>query len=325
STAAPTAVAVADLPEVIEAEQLLAIENYEAAISRLTRVYTNYRDDPQAALRLAAAYLRWGEATLARSQGNPALVSTALDRFSSGLAVAPIGEVFDTLQHQVELATAYVAAATILDEIAFTPEAERVPEVIAGQLSTAETELAAVAAAAPAYPGLATLKARALFYHAELWIRQANNSELSEAERLEHLATAAGQCEQASLLDPQLEQLAACLDAIAAGQRAIAASRTPTPQPAQAGRLAVQRLNQDEDPTCIAMQITGIRAEGWSFTLDGTNLVGRFDGAGNARLCGLTARQEGNMRVRTANGRTVSGGILPARGGDIFRGQWLSQ
>ncbi len=96
----------------------------------------------------------------------------------------------------------------------------------------------------------------------------------------------------------------------------------PTPTPRRE-YLWVRRLNGNDDPTCISMQIIGINAAGWSFRVDGMNLIGTFDNAGNARLCGLAPEQEVTITVYNQNGQVVPGGRgVPARGRDIMIGEW---
>jgi|GEM_PF-1659924 len=96
----------------------------------------------------------------------------------------------------------------------------------------------------------------------------------------------------------------------------------PTPVP-DTGKLWVRKLNEDDEPGCISMRIIGIKTQGWSFSVDGMNLVGRFDDAGNARLCGLGADQEVTISVRDQRGRVVPGGRgVPAKGRDIMLGTW---
>jgi hypothetical protein len=96
----------------------------------------------------------------------------------------------------------------------------------------------------------------------------------------------------------------------------------PTPTPRRE-YLWVRRLNGNDDPTCISMQIIGINAAGWSFRVDGMNLVGTFDNAGNARLCELAPEQEVTITVYNQNGQVVPGGRgVPARGRDIMIGEW---
>jgi hypothetical protein len=96
----------------------------------------------------------------------------------------------------------------------------------------------------------------------------------------------------------------------------------PTPAP-DAGKLWVRKLNEDDQPGCISMRITGVNTRGWSFGVDGMNLVGRFDNAGNARLCGLGPDQEVTISVRDRSGRIVPGGRgVPSKGRAIMLGTW---
>lgn len=99
---------------------------------------------------------------------------------------------------------------------------------------------------------------------------------------------------------------------------------TPTPRPTQEPpRLRVSKLNSNDSPNCFSMQIRGINATGWRMRVDGTNLSGTFDGAGNARICGLRNYQEGTYTIYDQAGQAVPGGRgIPVRGGDIMIGDW---
>lgn len=95
---------------------------------------------------------------------------------------------------------------------------------------------------------------------------------------------------------------------------------TATPNP---GRLFVYKLNEDDQPGCISMRIVRTNVSGWSFVVDGTSLRGRFDNAGNARLCGLGADQQVTISVLDRNGRIVPGGRgVPSKGRAIMIGEW---
>lgn len=95
---------------------------------------------------------------------------------------------------------------------------------------------------------------------------------------------------------------------------------TATPNP---GKLFVYKLNEDDQPGCISMRIVRTNVSGWSFVVDGTNLRGRFDNAGNARLCGLGPDQQVTISVLDRNGRVVPGGRgVPSKGRAIMIGEW---
>ena len=99
---------------------------------------------------------------------------------------------------------------------------------------------------------------------------------------------------------------------------------TATSAPAADNRaLRVALKNSDDDPKCISVQVRGIRTSGWVLKADGLKLSANFDGAGNARLCGLARQQEFTFSVFTAKGGAVAGGSgIPARGGNIFVADW---
>jgi ABC-type glycerol-3-phosphate transport system substrate-binding protein len=96
-----------------------------------------------------------------------------------------------------------------------------------------------------------------------------------------------------------------------------------TGQPTPAQRLRFVKLNENDDPSCISVGISGANTRGWTFRVDGMNLSGSFDSGGNARLCGLTPRQEVTLTVRNSNGQTVrGGGGVPSIGGAIMSAEW---
>jgi hypothetical protein len=103
-----------------------------------------------------------------------------------------------------------------------------------------------------------------------------------------------------------------------------ATPRPPTPAPtALSGRLRFTKLNENDEPGCISVQIRGISTRGWTFAMDGLRLSGRFDASGNARLCGLAPRQEGTLTVFNAQRQIVPGGRgIPTRGSAIMQASW---
>ena len=101
----------------------------------------------------------------------------------------------------------------------------------------------------------------------------------------------------------------------------VAPTATPVPTANRALRVALK--NSDDDSRCISMQISGIRTNGWVLKADGLKVSANFDGAGNARLCGLTRQQEFTFSVFDAKGGAVAGGRgIPARGSNIFVAEW---
>jgi hypothetical protein len=98
---------------------------------------------------------------------------------------------------------------------------------------------------------------------------------------------------------------------------------TVTSAPVVNRALRISLKNSDDTPRCISMQISGIRTNGWTLKADGLKLSANFDGAGNARLCGLKRQQEFTFSVFDAKGGAVAGGGgIPARGGNIFVAEW---
>ncbi len=99
---------------------------------------------------------------------------------------------------------------------------------------------------------------------------------------------------------------------------------TATPRPTrEPPRLRVRKINENDSATCFSMQIRGINVSGWTMRVDGFNLIGVFDGGGNARICGLGPYQEVTYTVYDGAGRAVPGGRgIPTRGSAIMLGDW---
>jgi SH3-like domain-containing protein len=124
--------------------------------------------------------------------------------------------------------------------------------------------------------------------------------------------------------DSDIETLS--VEIVPAPTAAPAATQASAAQQAQAqpaGRLAVQRKDgTNDEATCLAFEVIGQNATGWSVKVDGTRLSGVFDQR-NARLCGLSPNQEVTFSIYFANGDRVPGGRgVPARGGEVFSGYW---
>jgi serine/threonine protein kinase len=97
----------------------------------------------------------------------------------------------------------------------------------------------------------------------------------------------------------------------------------PVPTPTEIPRLRFQKLNEDDDPRCISVQIRDIKTEGWSFKIVGRPFIGIFDRAGNARICGLAPREEVIFDVLNRSGQIIRGGQgIPSRGSAIMRAIW---
>ncbi|MGQ9482012.1 MAG: hypothetical protein ACUVSZ_11560 [Chloroflexus sp.] len=97
---------------------------------------------------------------------------------------------------------------------------------------------------------------------------------------------------------------------------------TPKPRPSPTPKLRVVKVNEDDSPDCISMQIRNINANGWLLRIDGYQLFARFDGGGNARLCGVP-NHAFTFSILDNKGQAVPGGQgIPAKGRDIFIGEW---
>ncbi len=120
------------------------------------------------------------------------------------------------------------------------------------------------------------------------------------------------------------------VDTSAARQCVTELQPTPTPQPTsrpqpnpREQRLFVYRKDHDPNrPWCISVRIVGIDSSGWYFIVDGLGYRGDFRG-GDSANCQLQPSQEVTFSIYDAGGRLVrGGGGIPAKGGDIFIGEW---
>ena len=125
-------------------------------------------------------------------------------------------------------------------------------------------------------------------------------------------------------------------DASQAEERLVALLPTPTPRPAptatprpeptavaQPASLRFVKLNEDDDPACVSVQVVGIDTSGWFFTVDGIESVRGSFNFGHARACGLSAQQQVTFTVKNAQGQPVRGGSgIPTRGSAIMYAEW---
>jgi hypothetical protein len=140
---------------------------------------------------------------------------------------------------------------------------------------------------------------------------------------------------QTAAAERALRQTAAALTTptrAAAAPAAAAAAPAPTAPPPtrfvptrvpDVRLLRFVKLNENDDPTCISVGVRGVATNGWTFRVDGMRATGTFDGAGNARVCGLAPRQEVTISVYNARGARVPGGQgVQSRGSAIMRAEW---
>jgi hypothetical protein len=100
---------------------------------------------------------------------------------------------------------------------------------------------------------------------------------------------------------------------------------TPTSEPSVAtSQLRFKLENENDTRTCLSVGIRGTSTGGWKLRINGLNVTpANFDGAGNARICGLAERQEVTFDVLNASGRIMPGGRgIPTRGGSIMIAEW---
>ncbi|MCU0490886.1 MAG: hypothetical protein MUD01_04840 [Chloroflexaceae bacterium] len=307
---AATLVPLAKVPAMQQARDLIEANNPDDAIRLLTPLLGSRPNEPELRNLLAIAYLNQGRRLLTASDALPQL-GLALDAFTSGLAVAPAdGPVRAELDREVNQAWALTRMVQQLRTFAALPAGTPLSDAQREQLNGLLTELEELASQPQAFPGLPALRVQALLLAATT-AREANNNEQVR-----------DYCQQAVALDGENQQARRCL---AEAEAALAPTPTPVPTTvAQApARLRVQRLNQNDEPGCISLQVRGISTGGWRLGIDGLRLSGAFDTGGNVRICGLGNRQEVTVTVFNRVGNVVPGGAgVPARGGDILVANW---
>lgn len=122
--------------------------------------------------------------------------------------------------------------------------------------------------------------------------------------------------------DPQVIGAVGYLPAWMVTNQDVPPTPTPQPKPTPTPKLRIAKVNENDAPDCISMQIRGINANGWLLRVDGYQLTARFDGGGNARLCRVPGHAF-TFSVLDNAGRPVPGGQgIPAKGRDIFIGEW---
>jgi hypothetical protein len=322
-TTPPAGVAGTDTGELATAQQALNERRFAYAISLLTKAYAGDVENAELRELLAGAYLAWGRDSIAQAGGTleeqAATFSLAADRLNNGLALLP--------ENAAEYPEARATSQTATSFIAHYRELLTLKQLAEtnGDLATRQAagaaladQLTAIQAAQPDFPGISTLTIDALITAAAAY--EATGLQGERAKPL--LEQGRTYCAQAVSLG-DTDAAPACVTRITARLTAPTPVPTrvqPTPVPP---RLYVNLLNRDERPTCLSMQITGIGTNGWIFSIDGLRISGRFDGGGNASVCGLGFNQEVTFTILYPDGNQVPGGSgIPARGGDIFRGVW---
>lgn len=320
---APTAPA-STAEQLAEAERNVAAGNYDYALSLLHGIVARSANTEEVRNQLALAYRAYGLSLLETADGNPPLVREALDRFTNGLAYAPPdGELRADLEQQVVLAEHFLALVAQRDIL--TAQSTDLAQLATNRPSADQLSgtLRTLWAEQRGYPGLAQLYGSGMMAVAAVYEAMGN---------AEGQALALAVCEELLREGVTPVEATSCRDRLEAALRAStptpvpttapAPTATPVP-PAEPPRLRVVRLNQNDDPHCITLQVLGRQTTGWRFSIDGLRLApGLLDGSGNARICGLGSRQEVTFSVLNGAGHRVPGGSVRARGGDIFRGDW---
>lgn len=133
--------------------------------------------------------------------------------------------------------------------------------------------------------------------------------------------------ERATALNVTFSQTQAAASTLTAEAFQINLSPTAPPRPSptatEVPKLRFIKLNENDNPSCISVQIRYVRTNGWYFTIVNTPLRGEFDEGGNARVCGLPPRQEVHLNVLNSRSQIIRGGQgIPSRGGAIMRADW---
>jgi hypothetical protein len=314
STAVPTVVLVEDSPELKEARKHTEEGNFDMAVILLNRVYATHRDAPVVQQQFAQTYLTWGKQLLDDSEGEPSKIVTALDKFTSGLAVAPSsGSERESLQQEADLAQLYISIYNKwgqLQELQGSNAALEQQQAIADPLLG---ELDRLRELRSDYPGLSGMYSNGLAAIGQIYTAASAQS----PNRVALLEQAEQVCGRALEVDPSNAAAATCQQqakATPTPQPTATKPPAPTPKPVS---LAVGKINSDDSPGCISIGVRGHNASGWTLTIDGLRMGASF-GGGNARVCGLPGHAV-TFTIRNASGNPIPGGAgIPAQGGDIF-------
>lgn len=314
STAVATIVLIEDSQELHEARKYTEQGNFDMAVNLLNRVYAVYRDEPVVQKQFAHTYLTWGKQLLDESKGEPSKIVTALDKFTSGLAVAPSGgSEREALQREVELAQLYITASKQWEQLQKlqSDEADLQEQLsLADQLLVGLDKLRELRSD---YPGLKAIYSDGMATIGQIYMAESAKSD----NRVALLQQAEQVCGRALELNPSHSAASECQQQAKptpTPQATPTRPPEPTPRPI---RLVVVKINSDDSPGCISIGVRNHSAAGWSLTIDGLRMGATF-GGGNARICGLPDH-DFTFTIRNAAGNPIQGGSgIPARGRDIF-------
>lgn len=260
-------------------------QDWPAAAEAFKRVWVIDPDYLDVGEKLADTYYKWAVHTLT----GPERARQALNIVREALVYSPTHQLASELKAKLE---GYLRG---------------VDAVAAGDLTTAIAAWEPVASSDPNF-----LDVTVQLYEALM----AQSRQQREAKQLD---AALATCTRAAAIPN--------VDTAAAKQCVVELQPTPTPTPRPtpkpAPHLFVYLKDRDPNrPRCISMRIRGIDASGWYFMVDGLGYRGNFQG-GDAATCQLQPGQEVTFSIYDANGRLVRGGRgIPAKGGDIFIGEW---
>jgi hypothetical protein len=323
STLGPTVASITQHPGIAQALELAKNGKYEAAVALLRPIYLEFQSNnggkPSAELdtlqeQLAGIYLAWGRTTVAESKGDLRQIAFAYDHFNDGVTIAPsTGSTRDALEAEHKLSATMIEAAQLFDQLkTATPDVKQRPDAdrmvqLLGQVRSQQAN----------YPGLLPLHVDALLFAAKNY---ENSPGTTTEDQKVALKQALAYCNDAKSFDAQRQDASTCVERVRAKLAQLNAPPTAPPDPSI---LRFSVVNYNDDPTCISVQIRGIKTNGWFFTVDGLRLRGNFDGGGNARLCGLGNGQQVTITVFNGAGRVVAGGGgVPSKGSAIMAAVW---
>jgi hypothetical protein len=264
-------------------------QDWETAAEQFSNVYNEDQTYLDTADKLSATYYNWSVELLTIPE--PA---NALDKLNAALSISPTHQLA-LIQQQKLLG--YLDALDLRDK---------------GELRNAAIKLEELRAIQADF-----LDSTAILY--DIYLRYG-----AELEQQNKLQDALRIYSKAAKLP--LENTSTAKEKVASITARLRPPDPPTAvaRPTESARLRFRVLNYNDTPSCISINISGIRPAGWYFSVDGVRgVIGRFDGGGNARACGLNAGQEVTITVFDGNGRVVPGGSgVPSKGSAIMSASW---
>ncbi|GAA5531263.1 hypothetical protein [Herpetosiphon gulosus] len=271
---------------------------------------------------LVNTYISWGDAILSKPDTTMTEVRQAYNRYQDAFEILdPNSDLYQKVKTKVTITGGYLGIIDRLNESESIEDLSERDRLIQSLLS----EIDNIAQNMPELPNLNTNQAAILLAAGNIQIDFAKNQPSREAKK-PYWEKANGYCSQAKSLEPNDSQLKndinKCLDS-ANPPLPTRVPPTSIPTPLTPPKLRFMKLNEDDDPTCVSIQIVGINTAGWYFTIDGTNINPGYFSGQNARTCGLGYKQEYTFTVRNSQGASVIGGQgVTTIGGAIMFAEW---